>query len=76
MMMAFATGLVQVFLVALNQRQIANKSKIWRIVLVGGMISLVWIFNVHAAVGTIGVGAAYVLGAGSGTWLAMKSPVR
>ncbi len=73
---ALGTGFVQVFLVAYQTRQIANRAKLLPIFLVGCAISAVWIFNVRAAVGSLPAGAAYVLGAGLGTVAAMKLKVR
>jgi O-antigen/teichoic acid export membrane protein len=70
--LAFGTGLVQVFLVALQQRQISHKSSMTRIVVVGVLISTVWVFNVHAAAAGFVTATAYVTGAGTGTWLAMR----
>jgi hypothetical protein len=69
---ALATGAAQVFLVALQSRQIARRASLGWIFVVGIGISAVWIFNVRAAVSSFYVGAAYVLGAGLGTIAAMK----
>lgn len=74
---AFLTGLIQVSLVAFQSRQIAHHqltggSRLLPIFLVGCGISSVWIFNVRAAVSGLAAGAAYVLGAGIGTVIAMK----
>jgi hypothetical protein len=68
----FGTGVLQVFLVALQTRQIAHRSKLWLIFLVALAISGVWIFNVRAAVGSLAQGVSYVIGAGVGTVAAMK----
>jgi multidrug transporter EmrE-like cation transporter len=69
---AFATGVVQVFLVAFQTRQVANRAPVRNIVLVALGISAVWVFNVRAAVSGLPAGVAYTLGAGLGTYLAMK----
>ena len=73
---ALGTGFVQVFLVALQTRQIAKGARLLWIFLVACGISAVWIFNVRAATGTLAAGGAYVLGAGLGTVAAMKIHVR
>ncbi len=69
---AFLTGVAQVTLVVFQTRQIARKAALWQIVTVGMAISSVWIFNVRAAVGSIPAAVAYVLGAGTGTAIAMS----
>jgi hypothetical protein len=76
MIPAFFTGVAQVFLVALQTRQIANRVALWQITLVGCLISAVWVFNVRAAAGTWQERAAYVFGATCGTTLAMLVPFR
>ena len=76
MIPAFGTGLLQVFLVALQGRQIAERSALWKIVLVGALISTVWVFNVRAATAGGWEAAAYVCGAACGTLLAMLVPMR
>lgn len=76
MFSAFGTGSLQVFLVAYQTRQIANRVRIWRIVLVGVGISAVWVLNIRAATAGFGPGAAYALGAGFGTFVAMKWRMR
>lgn len=71
MIAAFLTAVVQVFLVALQTRQIARRAPVAQIVVVAIGISAVWIFNVRAAVSSLPAGVAYVLGAGVGTYIAM-----
>lgn len=73
---AFGTGVLQVFLVSLNVRQIAAKARLWKILLVAAGISSVWIMNVRAANGTAAAGAAYVFGATIGTAIAMRVRVK
>jgi multidrug transporter EmrE-like cation transporter len=72
MIRSFLTGLIQVFLVAYQTRQISHGAKLLSIFLVAIGISLVWVFNVRSAVGSIQAGISYALAAGIGTVLAMK----
>lgn len=75
MILAYFTGLLQVFLVALQARQIAERVCLWKITLVGVAISTVWVMNVRAATGEFWEAAFYVAGAGCGTTLAMLVPL-
>ena len=70
--LAFATGIGQVTLVAYQTRQILAGVGLVRLFLVGFAISATWVLNVHAAISGVGPGAAYALGAGCGSVLAMK----
>jgi hypothetical protein len=69
---ALITGIVQVFLVALQTRQLAIGVQLWQIFVVGFGISAVWVLNVRAATGDWLTGLTYALGAGIGTCLATK----
>ena len=73
--LAFLTGALQVFLVALQGRQIAERARLWQVVLVGALISTVWVFNVRAAASGFWEAACYVAGAACGTALAMLVPL-
>ena len=75
MLAAFFTGVAQVALVALNIRQIAAKSRLWKIGAVGFGISALWVLNVRAAASGLGPGVSYALGAGVGSMLAMRFKV-
>ncbi len=72
MIQAFLTGIAQVTLVVFQTRQIARRAPVWQVVCVGMAISSVWIFNVRAAVGSLPSAVAYVIGAGTGTLIAMS----
>lgn len=75
MLLAFITGLAQVFLVAFQVRQVAERARVWQIAAVGCAISAVWVFNVRAATDGFWPAAAYVVGAGAGTLVAQLVPV-
>ena len=75
-LIAFFTGLCQVFLVVYQTRQIAHKAPLWSITLVGTLISTVWVMNVHAVSSGWVCSVAYVAGTGTGTLVAMLVRIR
>jgi hypothetical protein len=76
LIIAFFTGLIQVFLVAFQTRQIAKESSIWAIILVSVGISTVWVFNVRAVTTDWISALAYIIGAGIGTGGAMLVKIK
>lgn len=74
MLRNFSTGALQVMLVVLNTWQIAN-AKILGAVIVGFLISLIWVLNVKAAAfGTWPERLSYCIGATTGTVIGLLIP--
>jgi len=76
MLWALAAGIGQVTLVQLQVRLVSSGARLRWIFLLGIAISAFWIVNVNSAISGLGPGAAYALGAGFGSLLAMKIKIK